>query len=245
MFDVFDILLDQLQAASPTQKNALNASEFKDFFDKCNLYVVHVLEKSKQKPMVLKIILRMIGALNIEKQAFDRYYQPSILFSNTIMSYVRQNFNAVYELVSEEEWLLFHRSLAMLVSIELLQYKFNDSNENKVIFLQQIPDETRRQHAADKLLSRLCKLDESIFGDMSWTDLFTMIDPTKINISHLSLTNSIETFIACIAKISTVLPNSSTFEKGVDTYFENRILDNTIEGKKIHWSIRILCRSSI
>ena len=202
MFHVFDTLYDQLKAASPTKNNTLNAREYKDFYEKCNLYLLEALKNSNEKFESLKITLRMIGALSMGEKAFDRYYPPSISFANTIMFYVRKNFTHLYQLVQEEEWILFYRGLAMLISIELLQYQFNDANENKVIFLQEIPDQTRREDAANKLLSRLCKLGETIYGDTNWSDLFIMIDLTKTKINYSSLTNSLETFILCITKTS-------------------------------------------
>ena len=241
MFHVFDILCDQFKAASATNSSTLTAGEFKDFFDKCNLYVLDVLEKSDEKLMGLKVILRMIGALSIGKQAFDRYYDRSVSFANTIMSYVRACIWNLYDLMKEEEWILFHKGLATLLSIELLQCKFNSNNENKVIFLQQIPDERLRQVVANKLLNRLCKLGETICGDMNWTDLFEMVDPIRIDISHLNLTNSFETLIICITKISKVLRDYSTFENDFGRYLDERISKKSIESKMINRSPPILC----
>ena len=237
MADVFDLLYEQLRLTSPSENNNLTVEEFRNFFAHCYQYICPVLDESINKCLVLKVILRMVGVLSIKEHDFDRWNVNSIRFAHETMIYVRANFADLYRIVNDVEWILFQRGLAMLVSIELLQYRSNGSNENKVVFLQQIPDETRRKLAAYKILSRLHKLNQPIFGDVNWTDLFTMIDPTKININHLNLTNSIETFIICITKISKVLIDSSTFEKDIDTYLENRILPNCIESKMIYSSI--------
>lgn len=233
---VFNILFEQLKAASPTKNNTLNASEFKDFYEKCNLYLLNALENSDGNLEALRIIVCMIGALSIGEKAFDRYYQQSISFANRIMSYVRKNLTHLYQLVQEEEeeWILFYRGLAMLTSIELLQYKFNDANENKVIFLQEIPDPTRREVAANKLLSRLCKLGETIYGDTNWTDLFTMIDLTKSKINYFNLTNSLETAIMCITKASKGFTNYPTLAEHTEYNFENLISRDSTEGMIKH-----------
>ena len=230
---IFDTLYDQLRIASPTDNNTLNAEEFKDFFEKCDLYVFDVLAKYNADTTDLKIILRMIGALSIKKEAFDRSNSQSIRFANIIMRYVREKFEDLYQQVRDEEWILFYRGLAVLISIELLQYRFNDANENKVILLQKIPDQARRRLAANKLFSRLDKLQESIYGDPNWTDLFTLVDPSEIHISHVNLANSIETVITCITKIAQVLLDTSTFESHLEHYLEERILVNTIESRRI------------
>jgi hypothetical protein len=245
MADVFDLLYEQLRIASPTENNTLTLEQFQNFFANCYEYICPVLAESTDKCLVLKVILRMIGILSINEQNFDRWNACSIPFAHEIMIHLRENFANLCRVVNDIEWILFQRGLAILVSIELLQYRSNDFNENKVIFLQQIPDPTRRKLAAYKTLSRLHKINLPIFNDVSWTDLFTMIDPTKIDINHLNLTNSIETFVTCISKISKVLIDSTTFEKDMDTYLENRILTNCIEGKTIHASIRNRCRISL
>ena len=229
MIDVFDSLYIQLKAASPTPNNTLSAREFKDFFEKCDLYLLDTLAQLNVSLPVLKVILRMVGALSIEEQAFDRYYDHSITFANTIMSYVRKNIDNLCQFVREEEWTLFYRGLAMLVSIELLQYKGNGSKENKVAFLRQIHDQTRRQIAANKLLSRLCKLKQIIIGDMSWTDLFMIVDPTKIDTNQLGLTDSIEVLITCISKISTVVDDSSAFEQHIERDLETYVFNKSME----------------
>lgn len=245
MFSVFDTLLDQLKVASPTENNTLNAEEFKDFFEKCDRYVPDILATSTANITVLKVILRMIGALSIQKEAFDRDNDISIRFASVMMYYVWGTFENLYQHVRDDEWILFSRGLVMLISIELLQYKSNHTNENKVIFLQRIPDQAQRRTVANKLLSRLCKLEEILYGDPNWTDLFTLVDPRIIHIDHMRLTKSIETFIICITKIAQVLPDTSTFEDALERHLEDRIGDNSIEGKIIDSHTSILHEISI
>jgi hypothetical protein len=133
--------------------------------------------------------------------------------------------------VNEKEWILFGSGLTTLLCIELLQYKSNTSNENHIAFLQQIPDENQRQIMAYELLNQLNKLGQPIVGNSYWIDLFTLIEPTKINVNQLNLTNSFEYFIICIIKISQVLKTNSDFEADITDYLENRILNNFIQSK--------------
>jgi hypothetical protein len=144
---------------------------------------------------------------------------------------VRKDFGMLYQSVNETEWLLFKSGLAILLCIELLHHKPKISNDNKVDFLLQISNEIIRQDIANELLDQLYKLDQSVFGDPNWTDIFTIMDPTKIKIEHLNLTDSLEAFIIGIIKISKVLSDYSHFEEQIAYYFENRVLHGCMQGK--------------
>jgi hypothetical protein len=228
-YDIFDTMAEQYQTALSTH-NTMDKHAFQDFFEVCNQYLYDVFKNSNTEAMIIKIILRMIGLLFFEK-GFDRYNPESTEFANKIMTYVRQNFSVLYQSVNETEWILFGSGLITLLCIELLQYKSNDLTENKIAFLQQISDENQRQVMAYELLNQLQNSDQPLFGNSHWIDLFTMIDPTKIDANQLNLTNSFETFIICITKISQVLPNNSSFENEIADYLENRIVNHCIEGK--------------
>lgn len=242
---VFHTLVHQLEAASATRKNTINAVEFADFFEKCALYILDAFEKSNEKMTTLTIIVCMIGVLPIKKKSFSRSCAQSISFANTIMSHVRTNVAQLYSQVQEGAWALFDKGLALLMSIELLQYKSTDFNENKVIFLQEIPDQTRRQAVVNALLCRLIKIDQFVFGDVNWTDLFTMIDPAQIDINQLNLTNSFETLITCIRNISKVTIDYSQFQNHLGHYLDNRISKNSMEGKMMYSSQSIFYSISI
>lgn len=232
MFDVFDILLRQLQVTFPTESDGLDANKFE--------YLRDILQRCKDKSRALKVILRMIGMLPIKKESFRRYYNHSISFANTIMSYVRDSIVELFQSVNETEWILFHKGLAMLISIELLQYRSNDPNENKVIFLQQIPDEKRRQVVANTLLDQLYQWEQPIFGDVNWTDLFLMIDYTKINMKQVYLHNSFVTFIICITKLSSILTDSSVFQEQIENDLHDYLSSEWMRSKMIHLSISII-----
>lgn len=216
MFDVFDILVSQLQITLPTESDTFDANKFLDIFEKCHEYIRDILDRCEDKPRVLKVILCMIGMLPIKKESFRRYYSHSISSANTVMSYVRNSIVRLFQSVNETERVLFHKGLATLMSIELLQYKSPGTNDNKVIFLQQISDEKYRQIIANTLLDQLYQLNQPIFGDINWTDLFLMIDSTKINIKHVYLHNSFVTFIISITKLSSILTDSSVFQEQIE-----------------------------
>ena len=76
----------------------------------------------------------MIGLLSIEKQSFDRYNKPSNIFAKGIMFYVRENFDKLVKSVNSNEWTLFKSGLAVLVCIELLNYRTNNFWANELAF---------------------------------------------------------------------------------------------------------------
>ena len=179
MYNEFDILAAQFRLASPTENNALNADEFHDFFEHSHRYLSDIVINSNEKRAMVKIIFRMIGLLSIGKESFDRYDRHSTALANGLMFCVRESFDKLCQSMDELEWVLFEGGLTMFLCIELLQYPLYSPNENKVTFLQQISDQNRREYVAYELLNRLQQLDQPIFGDSNWTDLFTMVDPPR------------------------------------------------------------------
>ena len=240
MFDVFDILVSQLPITFLTESDSLDANKFIDFFEKCHEHVRDILQRCMDKSRALKVILRMIGILPIKKESFRRYYKRSISLANIIMSYVRNSIVELFQSVNETEWILFHKGLAMLISIELLQYKTNNPNENKVIFLQQIPDEKQRHIVANTLLDQLYQLEQPILGDINWTDLFLMIDYTKINMKQVYLHSSFVTFIICITKLSSILTDSSGFQEQIENDLHGYLSSEWMRSKMINLFISII-----
>jgi hypothetical protein len=194
MYAIFDALINQFGALLSKNNYYSNEYDFNEFFEKSDRYLSDVLINSNGNSRILIIILCMIGLLPFEKQCFNRNNQFSNGFENRIMSHVRKDFSMVCESMYETEWVLFKRGLATFLCIELLYHGPNSSNDNKIAFLQEIPDEIKRQEFANQLLYQLHKLDQPIFGDLKWIDLLAIVDPTKIQIGHLNLTNSFETF---------------------------------------------------
>jgi hypothetical protein len=233
MYEMFDVLVNQFEALLLKDNRYSNEYDFHDFFHNCYRYLSDVLINSNKKSITLKIILRMIGLLSIDKTNFDRSDQYSNGFANLIMFHVRKDFAILYQSVEETEWFLFKCGLATFLCIELLAHGSNSSNDNKVDLLQEIPNEIKRQEFANELFYQLQKIDHQIFGDAKWTDLFTLVDPTKIDINQLNLTNSFETLIRCITKISKVIIDYSHFEEQIPDYLDKRISCGYMQGKII------------
>jgi hypothetical protein len=238
MYDLFNTLAQQFQIILSEDKYTFHQRDFQDFFENCLEYLRNTPIDFRTDSIALKIILQMIGLLApIKKESFDRNCSSAHIFTTEIMFHVRANFKHLLKLVEGSEWLLFSSGLATLSSFEILYHSVDNSNDNTLDFLHQISDEKQRQGIANELLFQLFTLEQPIFGNSNWTDLFTIVNPATIEINHLNLAASFETFILCITKIARILKGPQHFEEQIVTCFENRVHYNHLQSKLLNHTI--------
>ncbi len=231
-YDLFNTLAQQFQITLSVDKYTFHQRDFQDFFENCLEYLGNTSIDFQTDQMTLKIMLQMIGLLApIKKESFDRDCWSVQAFSTKIMFHVRENFEHLLELVEGSEWFLFSSGLATLSSFEILYQSVDSFNDNTLDFLHQISDEKQRQGIANELLLQLFTLEQPIFGNSNWPDLFTIVNPDTIEINHLNLAASFETFILCITKIARILNGPQHFEEQIVACFENRVLYNHLQSK--------------
>lgn len=230
-YDTFNILADQFRILLSTKKYSLKQTDFIEFFEICHRYFSDILPKSDKKITVVKIVLRVIGFLPINKTNFARYNHFSHNFANQILCYVRSDFGKIYQSLDETEYTLFKCGLTTLLSIELLQNGDDDYKNDNLFFLQEISDKKRRQDLSYELLLKLFQLEHKIIGHANWTDLFLMVPPETIVINHLELTKSFQTFFLCMSKISRVLSDDNDFKDQITAFFEDQVSKDHLQGK--------------
>jgi hypothetical protein len=181
----------------------------------------------------LKIILRMIGLLPIEKQSFDRHNRHANEFATKIMLQVRKRFDSLLQLIYKDEQLLSRNGLATLLCIELFYATPDDPGDDKIRFICQISDEKKRQDIANDILTELYKFNEPIYANATWIDLFMMVNWNMIKLQEIYLINSFETYIMFITKVSAVYPNNNHFYNQIAAEFERLHYYNNLRGKLI------------
>lgn len=227
-------LIDQFETVLAAETTRFTKVNFNEFFDCCNQYVVNALDKCIAKCTPLKMILRIIGSSCMRNESFDRSSKAANGFAHYIMIDVQKNINNMLcQLADKNEGPLVKDGLITLLCIQLLYDKRDYRDENEVVFLQNLSDKNECQDIAEKLLCRLHQLSSPINGNSSWTEIFTIVDPAKIDIKYLDLANSLETFTRCISNISKVLLHSEDFQMKIKGYFEERISKDHIHSKLI------------
>lgn len=192
---------------------------------------MNALEDPNKKCTVLKMILRTIGCLSIPKQHFSRSSKHGKEFAHRIMMDMQRDSKMLYQSVNENEQSLFKYGLITLLCIELVYEKRRKINENEIALLQEMFDKNQCEDIAYQLLCQLHRLNFPIVGDSNWTELFTMIDPAKIEIKYLDLVDSLEAFIQCMKHISKVLLEDNRFQRSIKDYFDQRISKKHIRGR--------------
>ncbi len=173
----------------------------------------------------------MIGLLApIKKNNFDLECPSVRVFTTRIIYYVREYFSNLLKLVNGSEWLLLKSGLTIILCFELLYHRL-DCSKNEFALLHEISDDKQRKDIANEILLQLFKFDKPILTNSSWIDLFTIIDPDKIDINYLNLAASFENFIMCITRISSVLINYRDFEGKIADYFDNCVSYDRLQGK--------------
>ena len=159
----------------------------------------------------LKTLVRMVGLLPIELENFDRYYQLANSFAIEILRHIRPQFNRLFKSVNETEQVLFRNGLATLLCIELLNPAEDNSDDNKLVFLSQIPDIKQCQTIANEILLKLYEFNLPIYTNSTWTDLFTFIDPNMIKLQDIYIFDSFNSYITFITKASPLHPENDHF----------------------------------
>ena len=227
-------LLDQFETVLKAETIRFTKVDFNEFFDCCNQYLTNALDKCIAKCTPLKMILRMIGSSCMRNESFDRSGKAANYFAHYIMIDVQKNINTmICQLVDENERQLVKDGMITLLCIQLFYDKRDYPDETEIIFLQKMSDRNECQDIAEKLLYRLHQLSSPINGNSSWAEIFTIVDPAKIDIKYLDLANSLETFTRCISNISKVLSECEYFQMKIKGYFEERISKDHIHSKLI------------
>ena len=233
-YDTFNILTKQYLDVAEKEDYRPTNNEFINFFQNCTQYFDRsLLEQPDKKIIVLKILLEMVGLFRIDKTNFARHNQHSIHFMGRIMPSMRENFKELFMTVTDTENTLFKRGLTTLLCIDLLQNTSTNDKRDKIFVLKQITDKKRAQAISHKLLRQLAQLEQIIIDDIScdWTDLFLLINPKLIDINQLKLTNSFQTLILCIIKISRQEHVNEVFESRISEFLEDQISNNRLQSK--------------
>ena len=221
MYYIFDILAHQFQDYLTKIDNTFDKKNYDEFFETCILYIDNISAGLETDIMILKIIPLMIGLLPITKKNFIRYSEHANKFASNVMLHIRKQCTNVFRQVKEDEQFLFRRGLSILICIELLYATTtNDSDENKVRFIENIYDEKQRQDIANEILLELYKLNEPIYANSTWLDLFTFVNPNMIKLQDMSLIDSFELYIMFITKVSSFYPDTNHFYSKITREFE-------------------------
>lgn len=232
-FDFFPILFEQFQVFLSNQPDPYEHFDFNEFFKYCERLLPVALDKSEETFLALQIVLRMIGLVSIPNRSFNDSNESGVSFSGGILHRVNEEFNALYELVDGDDRPLFNNGLVTLLCIKLIDSTRQYSRENhELAFLQRLNEPIERQQIANQLLKLLGQLNYPIVGSSDWAILFKMVDPTEIEIQHLSLVGSFKGLTQCLDIISEVLINSENFKELFSDYFEERLTYNHFESKK-------------
>jgi len=233
MYSIFDSLAHQFQVNLDNDNRSFDKESYHEFFHTCKLYMDNVLPALEIDVITLKILVRMVGLLPIERDNFDRNDQHANSFATEVLRCVRQQFNNLLGSVNEIEQVLFKSGLATLLCIELLYPTDHNSNDNKLIFLCQLSDVQQRQIIAHEILLQLYEFNEPIYANSTWTDLFTIVDPNMIKLQDTYIFDSFETYIMFITKVSAVHPDSDHFNRKITEELP-RLIDFDKLRSKIH-----------
>lgn len=228
-------LTAQFETVLEVEEKRLRKIDFDEFFHCCIQYLVNALDECIAKCTPLKMILRMIGSSCMHNESFNRSSKAANNFAHYIMIDVQENINYILtnHFVDHTERQLVKNGLIALLCIQLLYDERAYPDKTEIVFLRNVSDKNECQDIAEKLLDRLYQFGSPINGNSSWTEVFTILNPAKIDIHYLNLTNSLDTFTRCISNISKVLLHYEDFQTKIKDYFEERISKDHIHSKVI------------
>ena len=231
-FYLFNVLTNQFRSTLDKENNyTFNRHDFNQFFQLCHKYFYYPSTEIDDIHQSLLIQIKTIGILSpLKKETFDRSCTAAQQFTMKIMSDLRTYLSSLLRIINQTEWNLFKTGLSILYVLEFLFDIVRE--ENKLDLFDKIVNKQQREDLAHGILEQFALLDEAITSNNQWIDLFTMTNSEKIDIRHLNVANSFETFILCLTCISKVMIMSNNFKQKLTNYFENRIYFQNIESKK-------------
>lgn len=230
---LFDLLANQFRSTlAKEDHHTFGEHDFDEFFQMCLKYLPYPSKNDRNEVQTLSIRLKMMGLLSpMKKETFHRNCAAAQQFTSKMMSEMRRHLNTLMEVINRSEWDMMKLGFGLLCCFDLLFEKMDDVEANTLDLLVQISEKELREDLTYVILQQLSQLDKPIATSINWTNLFTLINPQKININHLNAACSFETFVLCIMKISKVMSMPNNFEEQIADYLENRVFFHHLKSK--------------
>jgi hypothetical protein len=200
-YDMFDSFLEQFTTAIVERRRRLSREIFNLFFQLCRKYLSTIEHIVKQDPFALKILIRMVTPLPIDQENMLIGSEAAQLFASIVLRILSENLQTVWTTIVDTEWASFRDGLVTLCCIKILYGQETEKEAyDSVNLIAMIPEETRRQETATKLLDLLSDLRRTLPENQE-VALYALVGPEHLTLEHLKLAASLETYISYLTQL--------------------------------------------
>lgn len=223
-YNIFDSFLQQFKIAIHERGRSIARENLNIFFYNCRKFYSIIEHNVKQGIFALKILVRMIAVLPINKDNIIIGSEAGRQFASIVLNTLSKNLETVWPTITNEEWPSFREGLVTLCCVKLLHsQKSENPEENAVHILSMIPNDGQKQEIATHLLNLLSNL-QCTLAENQEVALYALAGEQHLTVEHLELANSLETYISYLDQLMMVYQgNTNELEEKIQTQL-NKLL---------------------
>jgi hypothetical protein len=199
-YEIFDALLEEFSIAITYRKREISSENLNAFFQFCRNYYSMIENVIKQDPIALKILIRMISPLPINRENVRTKSEAGRMFTSIVLKLLSETLQVVWATIIDTEWSSFREGLKTLFCINLHNQESETETNDFLNLLSTIPEEAQRQETVNNLLTLL--------GDLQCTlprkqevILYELVGRDNLTLEHLALAASLETYISYLTQL--------------------------------------------
>lgn len=230
-YDTFDSLIEQFTNAVQERKRGISRENFDEFFKLCRRHYSSIEKIVKNDLVALKILVRMMSVLPVNQENMTIASEAAQLFVSIVLRILSSEFDAVSIAITDPEWPSFREGLITSLCIKLHRQTLDKDGENVLDLLTYIPEGTRRQDVAQRLIDLLSKLSCNLLTHQE-AILYTLIGPKNLTLEHLELSSSLEMYINYLTKLMIAYEgDDSELEAKIQVRLNKLLLENHFPSK--------------
>ena len=198
---MFDSLLEQFNITLQQRERNISREKLNWFFQNCRKNYSIIERIVNQDVPALKILIRMISVLPLNKENILDSSEAARQFSSIVLRILSEKFSNAWPTIGEAEWLSFNDGLVTLCCLRLLhsQKSVEETDETSHL-LSLIPDEVQRRETVLKLLNSLGNW-QCTLSKRQQVALYALLDKKELELKHLEVASSLETYISYLTQV--------------------------------------------
>jgi hypothetical protein len=198
-YETFELLLEQFTIAIEDRGREILRENLNFFFNLCRKYYSTIEHTVKQDLLALKILVRMLALLPLNRENMTIGSEAARLFASIVLKTLSNNLQTIWTTITGSEWPLFREGLITLYCIILHHQGLEKETDDPFRLLSMIPDEAWRQETAMKLVDLLRNLQCSLPRNQE-VMLYTLVGNDNLTLEHLQMATSLETYISYLTQ---------------------------------------------
>lgn len=200
-FEIFDSFVKQFNDILEQRGKHLSRENFNYFFRNCCKYYSTIEHVVSEDISAFKILIRMVALLPLNRDNVIIGSEAARIFASIILKLFSTKFSMIWSAINDAEWASFRDGFVILCSLRLLHtQQATDKTDQIAHLLSLISDQEQRREIVLQLIDLLSDFQCS-FSKNEEVTLYTLLDKNYLNLKHLEVVTSVETYINYLPQI--------------------------------------------